>query len=82
MVISQRVNRINSQDNNNRFLFDTNNNHSRQPNVSQNRYENLWINSQLNKLTMEKYIGEIKDSKMENAALKKRTKNLFSLILY
>ena len=44
----QGVNRMNSQDNNNRFLFDMNNNHSNQPYVSRSQNENLLINWILN----------------------------------
>ena len=79
--IFQEVNRINSQDSNNRFPFDMNNNHSSQPNVSLSRNENLLITSELNKQSVEKYIGEINDLKMENAALKKKNQELEGLSL-
>ena len=71
----EQPNRINSQNNNNRFPFSMNANYSSQPSVSREQYEKLWINSQLYKQKIEKFCGEINDLKMENKALKKKIIN-------
>ena len=72
----EQPNRINSQNNNNRFPFSMNDNYSGLQNVSKEKYEKLWHSSQLYKEKIEKYGEEIDELKKENEALKKKYQEL------